>query len=145
MSDNKLPQDSQTVFIPVTGKQLGIAIIAILTMVGGPPVLNRLTPDVRNDPYTGTQGAAIDKRVSAIEEARDANEDKLETFDLQISLLQHDRDECRNRGDATRSMISGHIIYSANKVEEISKQFSLVETKASINERLIGQCLRATQ
>ena len=53
--------------ITITPKQLGIALGVIIALVGAVPTgINKLFV-VRSDPFTGSQGAALAGRITAVE------------------------------------------------------------------------------
>jgi len=57
----------EAVHIRVTGKQLSVAIVALVTALGSYPVVNWFNPAVRADSFTGTDGDKLEDRIETIE------------------------------------------------------------------------------
>ena len=57
----------EAIYLRVTGKQIGLALVAIITAVGSYPVVNFLNPNVRNDAFTGSDGLELEDRIENIE------------------------------------------------------------------------------
>ena len=59
--------EEETVHFRVTGKQIGLTVAALATIIISGPVANWASPNVRSDAFTGTDGAALEDRVVFIE------------------------------------------------------------------------------
>ena len=68
--------NEQAVYIPITGKQIGVALVALVVAIGGYPVASQFNPNLRHDPFTGAAG--------------DKLEDRIETLELEVSGCQRD-------------------------------------------------------
>ncbi len=66
----------EAVYIRVTGKQLGVALVAVVTAFGSYPVANWVSSDIRHDPFTGADGLEL--------------EDRIEILELEVSVCQRD-------------------------------------------------------
>ena len=92
-------EEKETIYIPVTGKQLGFAIATVVFAISSYPVANWINPDVRSDPFTGTQGEKLSKRINNIDFA-------YEDIENRVSLLEHDVIECRSKQDKRDASIN---------------------------------------
>ena len=66
--------------ISLSAKQVSAVLIALFTLLAGPPVANILSPDLRADPFTGTEG-------------RELRND----MEQHVASLQRQLDQCQQR------------------------------------------------
>ena len=57
----------EAVHIRVTGKQLGLALAVVVAALSSYPLANWFSPSVRNDPFTGEDGAELTDRIELVE------------------------------------------------------------------------------
>ncbi len=92
--------------ITLTPKQLGIILAAVLAVVGGFPIgVNKLTPDVRSDPFTGKDG----ERLKA--EIRRECQSNLSHIQSQIDDIEESDTELHAEHSALRSAYDKHILW----------------------------------
>lgn len=73
--------NEEAVHIRVTGKQLGFAIMALVAAIGGYPLANQFNPNLRSDPFTGSDGKEQSRRSDEIE-------DRIEILELEVAQCQ---------------------------------------------------------
>ena len=57
----------ETVSVRITGKQISIAMVALVTALGSYPLANWFSPDVRADAFTGADGSELEDRIEHVE------------------------------------------------------------------------------
>lgn len=60
--------DEQEVHITLTGKSLNLVALILASLVGWYPLANILTPNVRHDPFTGAQGADLQRQIDDLKQ-----------------------------------------------------------------------------
>lgn len=60
-------EKEEAVHIRVTGKQIGLAVVALATILSGYPLANSLNSGIRNDPFTGADGDKLEDRIEILE------------------------------------------------------------------------------
>ena len=58
---------NEEVYISLSGKQLVAGVAAVVALIGAFPVANLVAP-ARYDPFTGSDGAALETRIHHLEE-----------------------------------------------------------------------------
>jgi hypothetical protein len=59
--------EEQAVYIPVSGKQLGLVLVALVTALGSYPLANWFNPNLGHDAFTRSDGDKLEDRIESLE------------------------------------------------------------------------------
>lgn len=116
----------QEIHISLTPKQIGVVVAILLAGFSAYPVVDMVNPAAtsRIDPFTGTDGQALDDRLTVVE--------------LMVEHIKDDDSECEERQEALRddltTLTNKVVTYQATTIQRDDQQ-----------DRLIEQCMHRTK
>ena len=127
MAGNNNDDNEESVHIRVTGKQIGIILVAIAGLTGWYPVANYVNSDVRFEAFTSSDGNELDDRITIIE--------------FEIGIIKKDDASCAERARQLVKKIDRHSnIFSALRYKVYEFQTKTNAENRSRDE-LIRQCM----